>query len=165
MANSKRKARRAAGRKAEKAYRRGQVRQQRRVSQDSVDRGRSAAHGYTAPEPPVAPPTEEEINPGYSYDPDADYAEITIELCEGCFKDGDEINIEDPFDPTQGVNLFVNDSFIRSGHHCQGGANDQRRGLWKKIVWKIPPELHKKLLEHKNIEPGPRALDLRQWKD
>lgn len=169
MASSKRQARRAAERKAQKAYRTGQVRQQRRVSRTGSDRGRSAARGdpATVPfrdEPPLSvAPTEEEVNPGYTYDTDTDYAEVTIEYCQGCVSIEGEININDPFDSSRGINLFVNDSLIRTGHHCTGKVDARKQGLWKKVVWRIPPVLHEKLLENPNIKHGPRAMDIRQW--
>lgn len=165
MANKKRQARRAAERKTQQAYRRGQVRQQRRISKESVDRGRSAANRFTPSPPPVKTLTEEEVNPGYNYDKDADYAEVTIEYCQGCFQDGDVINVEDPFDAERGINLFINDDLIRGKHRCTGTVDPRLKGIWKKIVWKLPPELHEKLLQNVNIEPGPRVLDIRMWKD
>lgn len=172
MANSKRQARRAAERKAQKAYRTGQVRQQRRVSNTINPRGRDATHGYKDATPDVELPpdlpqdqrlTEEDVNPGYTYDTEADYAEITIEYCQGCVSIEGEININDPFDASRGINLFVNDSLIRAGHHCTGKVNPQKLGLWKKVVWRIPPALHEKLLANPNIKHGPRAMDIRQW--
>ena len=78
---------------------------------------------------------------------------MSVQICLGCFRDGQDIDINRLTDPDAGINFFTEQDIVTKRHQCSGRANPIFRNVWQEKVFNCPESIYQKI--ESVTKPGP----------
>lgn len=85
-----------------------------------------------------------------------DIVELSCFICLGCFRDGQDVDLNRLTDPDQGIDFFPEQpSVVRDKHVCRGTL---MANVWQEKAIRVPLEIYQALTSRPGFDSGPGRI-------